>query len=174
MTSADIGLAFLRIVIGLTMAAHGAQKAFGWWAGPGREGWRGAVTSMGFRPPRFWAEVSTYAELAGGLFLALGLLTPFAAAILVAQSIVIIGQVHLPKGFWNRNSGYEFPLVLAAGAVAVTLIGPGALSLDNVLGLRFDDSLRAALLVLGAIAGIGALIVPRLGREDATASANRS
>jgi putative oxidoreductase len=84
---------------------------------------------------------------------------------------VIIGQVHLPKGFWNRNSGYEFPLVLAAGAVAVALIGPGALSLDRVLGISYDDTLRTALVVLGAIGGLAALAVPRMTpREDETAA----
>jgi putative oxidoreductase len=173
MDSADIGLAFLRIVIGLTMAAHGAQKAFGWWAGPGPEGWNRAVTSMGFRPAGLWAAVSTLAELAGGLLVAFGLLTPFAAAVLIAQSVVIIGQVHLPKGFWNRNSGYEFPLVLAAGAVAVTLIGPGALSLDHALGIGFDDAVRLVLLVLGAIAGLAALMVPRMAaNHEDTGSAS--
>src|SRR5918911_1311101 len=161
MTSADFGLAFLRLAIGLTMAAHGAQKAFGWWSGPGPEGWRKAVASMGFEPAGLFARVSTLAELAGGMFLALGLLTPFAAAILVGQSIVIIGHVHAPKGFWNKNAGYEFPLALAAGAVAVALTGPGLLSLDNVLGLRFDDTVRTALLVVGAVGGLGALMVPR-------------
>jgi putative oxidoreductase len=171
MDSADIGLAFLRIVIGLTMAAHGAQKAFGWWSGPGPEGWRQAMTAMGFRPSGLWAAVSTVAELGGGTFLALGLLTPFAAAILVAQTVVIIGHVHLPKGFWNRNAGYEFPLLLAAGAVAVALIGPGTLSLDNVFGIAFDDTVRLGLLVLGAIGGLAALTVPRFATDEEAGSA---
>jgi putative oxidoreductase len=166
----DIGLAFLRVVIGLTMAGHGAQKAFGWWSGPGPQGWRQAVTAMGFRPVGLWVAVSTGAELAGGLLLAVGLLTPFAAAVLVGQSVVIIGQVHWPKGFWNKNAGYEFPLVLAAGAVAVALIGPGRLSLDSLLGISFDDGLRLGLLVVGAIGGLAALMVPRFPAADATTS----
>jgi putative oxidoreductase len=169
--SADIGLAFLRIVIGLTMAAHGAQKAFGWWSGPGPAGWRGAMTAMGFRPSGLWATVSTAAELGGGLLLAFGLLTPFAAAALIGQWVVIIGHVHVPKGFWNRDSGYEFPLALAAGAIAVALAGPGALSLDNVLGLHYDQSVRAALVVIGAIGGLIALMVPRVGTTDQAAGA---
>jgi putative oxidoreductase len=173
MDSADIGLAFLRIVIGLTMAAHGALKAFGWWSGPGPEGWHRAVASMGFRPSGLWAAISTLAELIGGLLLAVGLFTPFAAAILVAQSVVIIGQVHWPKGFWNRNSGYEFPLVLAAGAVAVALIGPGALSLDHALGIAFDDAIRRGLLVAGAIAGLGALMVPRMAADESASTSGR-
>jgi putative oxidoreductase len=171
--SADIGLAFLRIVVGLTMAAHGAQKAFGWWAGPGPAGWRGIMNSLGFRPSRLWATVSTGAELGGGLLLALGLLTPFAAAVLVGQSIVIIGHVHAPKGFWNTNSGYEFPLALAAGAVAVALAGPGAISLDNELGLRFDGVVRVALVALGAIGGLIALLVPRVAATETAHSGSR-
>ena len=168
MDTADIGLAFLRIVVGLTMAAHGAQKAFGWWAGPGPEGWRKAMTAMGYRPPALWAVVSTLVELVGGVLLTIGLFTPFAAAALIAQSVVIIGQVHWSKGFWNRNSGYEFPLVLGAGAVAVELTGPGALSLDRALGIAFDDPVRLVLVVLGVVAGLAALTVPRLAaRQDA-------
>ncbi len=170
MNSADIGLAFLRIVIGLTMAAHGAQKAFGWWSGPGPVGWRGAMDRMGFRPAPLWATVSTAVELVGGLLLAFGLLTPFAAAALIAQSVVIIGQVHAPKGFWNRDSGYEFPLALLAGAVALALAGPGALSLDNALGLRFDDAVRVALVALGALGGLIALMIPRLATTSGTAN----
>jgi putative oxidoreductase len=167
----DIGLAFLRVIVGLTMAAHGAQKAFGWWSGPGRAGWRQAMASMGFRPSGLWASVSTAAELGGGLLLALGLLTPFAAAALIGQSVVIIGHVHAPKGFWNRDSGYEFPLVLLAGAAAVALTGPGALSLDNALGFQFDESVRAALVALGTVGGLIALKVPQLAADETSAGA---
>jgi len=173
MDSADIGLAFLRIVIGLTMAAHGAQKAFGWWSGPGPDGWRRAVASMGFRPSGLWAAISTLAELIGGPLLGVGLFTPVAAAVLVGHCTVIIGQVHLPKGFWNRNSGYEFPLVLAAGAVAVALIGPGALSLDHLLGIAFDDAVRLGLVVVGALGGLAALMVPRVAARDEEAGSAR-
>jgi uncharacterized membrane protein YphA (DoxX/SURF4 family) len=76
MTPGDLGLLILRLVIGLTFAAHGAQKAFGWWSGPKYAGWRAGVESMGLRPAGFWALVSTAAELGGGVLLAVGLLTP--------------------------------------------------------------------------------------------------
>ncbi|TML66750.1 MAG: DoxX family protein [Actinobacteria bacterium] len=155
------------------MAAHGAQKAFGWWSGPGPDGWRRAVASMGFRPSGLWAAISTLAELIGGPLLGVGLFTPVAAAVLVGQCTVIIGQVHLPKGFWNRNSGYEFPLVLAAGAVAVALIGPGALSLDHLLGIAFDDAVRLGLVVVGALGGLAALMVPRVAARDEEAGSAR-
>ena len=76
----DAGIAALRITIGLIFAAHGAQKAFGWWKGPGYAAWTGAIGKMGFRPVALWAFISVAAELGAGLLLALGLLTPLAAA----------------------------------------------------------------------------------------------
>jgi putative oxidoreductase len=124
MTPGDLGLLILRLVIGLTFAAHGAQKAFGWWSGPKYVGWRAGVEHMGLRPPGFWALVSTAAELGGGVLLAVGLVTPLATAALIAQSVVIVGLVHLPKGFWNSKGGIEFPLSLAAGVVALAGMRP--------------------------------------------------
>jgi putative oxidoreductase len=173
MDSTGLGLLVLRLVVGLTMAAHGAQKVFGWWSGPGIAGWSASMQRMGFRPARFFAWLSAGAELVGGMFLAVGLLTPFAAAAVVGQSVVIIGHVHGPKGFWNKNSGFEFPLALAAGALAIGLIGAGTLSADAAVGLRLDDVARAALLVLGFIGGLAALAVPRLKRNDGAATAAR-
>ena len=105
MTPGDLGLLSLRVVIGLTFAAHGAQKAFGWWSGHGYAGWRAGVVRMGLRPAGFWALVSMADELGGGVLLAVGLLTPLATAALLAQSVVIVGLVHLPNGFWNAKGG---------------------------------------------------------------------
>src|SRR3954452_17775623 len=119
----DIALLVLRLAIGLIFAAHGAQKVFGWWSGPGMTGWRGAMEHMGIRPAAFWAPMSAGVELIGGLLLAVGLFTPFAAAALVAQSIVIIAQVHWQKGFFNGKGGYEYPLTLGAAALAILLTG---------------------------------------------------
>ncbi|MEO8252382.1 MAG: DoxX family protein [Chloroflexota bacterium] len=147
------GLAVLRITIGLIFAAHGAQKAFGWWKGPGYAGWSGVITKMGFRPTAFWTFVSVLAELGAGLLLALGLLTPLAAAGLVGQGIVIIARVHWPNGFWNSNKGYEFPLVLLAGSLALALTGPGTWSLDAQLpvGIVYEPIIRWGVLVAGVV-----------------------
>jgi putative oxidoreductase len=158
--ASDLGLLLLRFVVGLTFAAHGAQKAFGWWHGPGWIGWQNAIGRMGFRPVGLFAGLSTAAELIGGLFLALGILTPLAAAILVAQSVVIIVKVHAPSGFWNKSSGIEFPLMLGSAALAIGLIGPGAASFDGAEGLAVSDSVRVVLAIAGIVCGAIALAVP--------------
>jgi putative oxidoreductase len=173
MTALDLGLLILRLVVGLTFAAHGAQKAFGWWGGSGWQGWHGAVTRMGFRPPHVFTALSIGAELGGGLFLALGLLTPLAGALIVAQSVVIIVRSHASSGFWNRQNGYEFPLMLAAGAAALTLTGPGALSVDAVAGFGLADEIRVALVVLALLGGAATVALPTLlARDDDEATAD--
>ena len=162
---ADLGLLVVRLAVGLTFAAHGAQKALGWWGGPGFTGWAGAIGRMRFSPTKFWAGVSAYVELAGGLLFAAGLLTSLAAALLFAQSLVIVFRVHLPKGFWNSKGGIEFPLQLLAGAALIVLGGPGAFSLDAALGLHAGDEVRL-LAVAAAILGVLlALATTRLGTQ---------
>jgi putative oxidoreductase len=163
MNAIDFSLFILQLGVGLVFAAHGAQKMFGWWGGPGLTGWQGAMTHMGFRPARLFALVSALTELAGGLFLAVGFLTPVAAALLLAQTVVIIGQVHLANGFFNQRSGIEFPLVLGIGAAAVGFGGSSAISLDAALGLAVDPAVRGVLLALGLLAGLITLAIPRMG-----------
>ncbi|HVJ27733.1 MAG TPA: DoxX family protein, partial [Vicinamibacterales bacterium] len=94
----EIGLLLIRAVVGLTMAAHGAQKLFGWFGGYGLEGTGGFLEQLGFRPGRRHAFMAGLVETGGGLFLALGLLTPFAAAAIVAVMLVAAVTVHLKGG----------------------------------------------------------------------------
>lgn len=167
MENVDLAVLALRFIVGLTFAAHGAQKVFGWWEGPGFRNWQGAMEGMGFRPARLFAATSAGVELVGGLLLVLGLFTPLAATALIALSVVIIGQVHLRNGFFNQKGGYEFPLTLAVGVVAIALVGAGAWSVDAAIGFAIDDSTaRIGLVILGVIGGLIVLAVPRawLGR----------
>jgi putative oxidoreductase len=161
MDTLDFGLLILRVVVGGTMLAHGAQKAFGWWSGPGYDRWRNVVGGMGFQPAAVWSAVSVGAELSGGL-LVLGLATPLVAAVIVAQSVVIIGQVHLAKGFFNTAGGYEFPLSLGAGSAAVLFAGPGAVSVDALIGFSLPATARVLLFVLAITAGLIALATPHV------------
>jgi putative oxidoreductase len=168
MNTTDPGLLILRIVVGLTFAAHGAQKAFGWWQGSGWAGWHAVVERMGFRPVPLFAAVSIAAELGGGLALAVGFLTPLAATLLIGQSVVIILKAHWPRGFWNRDNGFEFPLSLVAGAVAVLLIGPGSVSVDDALGFALGETARLWLLVVGLLGGALSILVTTVATRTAT------
>ncbi len=162
MTAIDLSLLILQLGVGLTFAAHGAQKVFGWWGGPGLANWEGAMQRMGFRPARLFAVVSAGVELVGGLLLAAGFLTPFVAAVLLAQTVVIIGQVHWANGFFSTKSGFEFPLLLGVGAAAIGLGGPSAVSVDAALGLSLELAVIGLLLALGLLAGLATLALPRL------------
>jgi putative oxidoreductase len=132
---ADLGLLVLRLTLGVVFLAHGAQKAFGAFGGPGFEGATGFIGSLGFRPARFWAALAVGGELAAGVLFFLGLLTPLAGLLVLATMAVAIAKVHGPKGFFVQDGGFEYNLVLIIAALAVAAIGPGAFSLDHVLGL---------------------------------------
>ena len=126
----DIGLLLLRLTVGLTLAAHGTQKLFGWFGGPGLDGTGQFFEMIGFIPGRRHALRAGLAETGGGLLLALGLLTPVAAALLFSVMLVAAVTVHIKKGFFVQNGGYEYTLVLGIAALTLAFTGPGSLSLD--------------------------------------------
>jgi len=131
----NLGLLVLRLVVGLVFAAHGAQKLFGWFGGQGIAG-TGTVMEqyLGFRPGKRAALLAGLTEFGGGLLLALGAATPLAAAALIGVMLVATVSVHLAKGFFNSDGGYEFPLVLGVAALTFALAGPGRFSVDAWLG----------------------------------------
>src|SRR5215831_15810055 len=126
----EFGLLILRVAVGLTLAAHGAQKLFGMFGGYGIAGTGGFFASLGFRPGKVMAVMAGLGEAIGGLAFALGLLTPFASALIIAVMTVAIWSVHMEKGFFNSNGGFEYPMVLSAVASSVAFTGPGPLSMD--------------------------------------------
>jgi putative oxidoreductase len=131
----DLGLLLLRLTLGAVFLAHGAQKAFGAFGGPGFQGATGFIGSLGFRPARLWTALAVGGELLAGALLVLGLLTPLAGVLVLATMTVAIAKVHGPKGFFVQNGGFEYNLVLIIAALALVASGPGALSLDHLLGL---------------------------------------
>ena len=131
---ADLGLLALRLTLGMVFLAHGAQMA-GAFGGPGFTGVAGFIGSLGFRPPRAWAALAVGGELLAGALFILGFALPLAAALAVATMLVAIIKVHAPKGFFVQNGGYEYNLVLAVTAVALAIVGPGAISFDHLLHL---------------------------------------
>jgi len=163
----SIGLLILRLVVGLSLAAHGAQKLFGWFGGDGIAGTGQFLEQLGFRPGRLHAAQAGIAEAVGGLFLAVGFLTPAAAAALVAVMLVAAVSVHMKNGFFAQSGGYEYTLVLGGAALALAFTGPGALSLDRALGISWSgETWGLAALAAGLVGGA----VPLLARKTARPS----
>ena len=142
------GLLLLRVVVGGTMAAHGAQKLLGWFDGPGLGGVQKMLGSLGFRWPSAMALGLALTECAGLLF-ALGFLTPFAALGIAVVMLNAVALVHFKNGFWNGKGGYEFNLVLLSVAVAVSATGPGRFSIDRAL--HWDDNLSGLWWAVGVV-----------------------
>lgn len=155
----NIGLFVLRVVVGLTVAGHGAQKLFGWFGGPGISGFKGWLSAMNVWPAGPWAVGAALAEFAGGLLVAAGLLTPIAALAVCGSMLTAIILVHLSKGFWSKDGGYEFPLTILAAMTCLSLTGPGLYSLDQALKLSLPEPTTwlamAVLVVLGVAFAAG-------------------
>jgi putative oxidoreductase len=151
----DAGLILVRLVIGPLMAAHGAQKLFGWFGGYGLTGTGGFFEGLGFRPGRVFAAAAGATELTSGVLVALGLFGPIGPALIVSVMIVAAISVHWPNVFASSN-GIEVPLLYAVTAAALALTGFGVYSLDSALGLTsvWTPALNWIALAIGAIGGI--------------------
>jgi len=164
------GLLILRLVVGLSLAAHGAQKLFGWFGGYGLSGTGQYLEQLDFRPGRVQAALAGLAEAGGGVLLAAGFLTPVAVAAIIAVMLVAGVSVHLEKGFFAHQGGYEYTLVLASVALAVAFTGPGTLSVDHALGISWaGEASGLAALGAGAIGGALPLVVRAATRRSAVA-----
>src|SRR6266481_6046832 len=148
----EIGLVLLRLTTGLILAVHGAQKLFGWFGGPGLDGTGQFFEAIGFLPGRRHALMAGLAETGGGLLLTLGLFTPIGAA-LIFSVMLVAATVHVKKGFFAQNGGYEYAFVLGVAALSVAFTGPVSLSLDALFGNHLS----------GTFCGIAALFVGVLG-----------
>ena len=99
----SIGLLIIRLVIGLSFMAHGAQKLFGWFGGYGLKGTGGWMESLGLKPGVTMALMAGLAELIGGLLFALGLLTPLAGIMIAGTMVMAIVKVHAPNGYGQHK-----------------------------------------------------------------------
>ena len=126
----------LRIPIGIIFVAHGAQKLFGSFGGYGLEGTGQWMDSIGLAPGALMALLAGGAEYFGGLALLFGLLVRPAAAALAFAMVVAILAVHIDKGLFMSNNGYEFGLALLAASVALLISGAGRLSVDASVAAR--------------------------------------
>lgn len=134
---ASYGMAVLRLALAVVFIAHGGQKLFGIWGGPGLEATAGFFGQMGLNPALPLAAAVAVLEFGGGILLALGAFTPYVSGALVLEMLVAVWKVHLASGFfinWNlvplQGHGFEYNLVLIAALVCLMLGGPGVLSID--------------------------------------------
>ena len=155
----DLGILILRVVIGLTLAAHGAQKLFGWFGGYGLTQTGLFLEKIGFVPGRRHAALAGLSEAGAGLLLAAGLCTPLAAAAIVAVMIVAAVSAHAANGFFITSGGFEYNLVLAATAIGIAFTGAGAWSVDAWLGWSTGGALTGlTAIALGIVGSAGSLL----------------
>lgn len=152
-TARSVGLLIARFVIGPLMAAHGAQKLFGWFGGYGLNATGEFMAQLGFTPGRRFAAAASITEVVSGLLITLGFLGALGPALMLSVMIVAAVTVHWKNGVFAMQNGIELPLLYAAAALGFGLTGFGQYSLDSVVGVA--SLLPPAWLVLAAGAAGG-------------------
>lgn len=151
----DVGLLVLRVLVGVPFSLHGFQKLLGWFGGGGLDGTARWFASLGFGDGRVAARLAGSGEVAGGLGLAVGLLTPAAAVAMIGTMTTAALVNNAEHGFWSASKGWELNGYLIVVATAVAITGPGALSLDAALGLERLAGPATGLLALLVGTGLG-------------------
>ncbi len=163
MSLKDTGLLILRAGVGGAMAAHGAQKLFGAFDGPGLQGTAGFMGSLGLRPPHYWASAAAAGEFGGGVLMALGLLGPLGSIGTLSAMAMATQKAHMGKPFFATQGGPEVPALYSTVALALVATGPGLYSVDKALGLKIPRWLSAT----AALAAAGVVIYGMLQEPDA-------
>jgi len=148
----SLGRLLLRATVGGFFIGHGTQKLFGWFGGHGPKATGQFFESLGMRPGHVHATAAGLAETGGGAGLLLGFQTPLASSALIGTMLTAINRVHLKKGPWVTEGGFEYNVVLIAAAVALAELGPGPVSVDALRG-REHSGLIWGLAALAAGAG---------------------
>jgi putative oxidoreductase len=164
----DLGRTALRFVIGPLFVGHGTQKLFGWFGGHGLEGTGAFFEQLGLKPGKRHATAAGAAEATGGALLTLGALTPVAAGLITGTMITAIRKVHLEKGPWVTNGGYEYNLTLIAAMLTLTEVGPGRPSVDEAVFPRLKGNGWALAQFAASAAGAALLTSERMNAGTAT------
>jgi putative oxidoreductase len=167
-----IALLIVRVILGLGIAAHGAQKLFGWFGGYGIKGTGGFFETIGFRPGNFFAAAAGLGEFGGGALTVLGVGGPIGPAIIIMVMLVAILAVHWGHGFFTAKNGSELPLTYASGSLLLMFTGPGPYSIDSLLGLSGVWSANLTWIALGVaiLLALGNLVVRRSASQQQPAS----
>ncbi len=139
-SNAGLASLVLRVPVGIILAAHGAQKLFGWFGGYGLEGTGQWMASIGLEPGFLMALLAGSAEFFGGLALVVGALTRPAAVVSAFTMLVAIFSVHFSHGLFLTNNGYEYALTLFAATLAISIQGAGSFAVDNWLAKLFSKT----------------------------------
>jgi putative oxidoreductase len=129
-----LALPALRVVMGLVLVPHGCQKLFGWFGGMGFEKFTDAFDKMGWHPAAFWLALVALTETLGGLMLAFGFLTRFAAAAILIFMLNAMWVTGNKSGFFWAQGGLEYSLIIAMVALVFLIRGGGRYSIDHTLG----------------------------------------
>ncbi len=146
----NLALLTSRAVLGSYLAAHGAQKLFGSFDGPGIDAAAAGFHHIGLRPGSIFARVASVSELAGGVLTATGAGDPL-GPIILAGTMAVASSTHRTSGPFSAKGGYELPLTNLAAALALAVTGPGRLSVDRLTGRRLPTSLTRVV-TAGAVA----------------------
>jgi len=148
----DIAFLIVRLILGLSFMAHGAQKLFGWFGGGGITGTGDFFEGLGFRPGRAFAAMAAVCETLGGFLTLLGAGGALGPVLIVLVMLTAIGSVHYKKGFFVAGGGWELNSAYIAGAVALAYAGNGLYSVDNWLGLHvLTDPLQVSYAFAAAV-----------------------
>jgi putative oxidoreductase len=124
----------LRVVLGVVLMPHGAQKLFGLFGGAGFTANAQLFDKIGFTPGIFWGTLVGCTEFFGGMLLVLGLFTRFAAAAVLIFMLVAMWVTSHNGGFFWTKQGMEYSLLIGACALFFLIRGGGACSLDHTIG----------------------------------------
>ncbi len=165
MTTIDLALLVLRVVLGLTFILHGGQKLFGWFGGQGIKGTTGLMNHLGVAHPGLLGWLAALSEFGGGALVLIGLFTPLSAALIASTMVVAIATVHGKNGFFSTNHGYEYNLSLLALSVALMLTGAGSISVDKLLGIAYQlDQLPAWAIVVLVLVTFGGILTTEFSK----------
>ncbi|MFG3657651.1 DoxX family protein [Streptomyces sp. NPDC047706] len=154
LSASDVAILLLRLAVGLILAGHGAQKLFGWFGGAGLDATAKGFAQQGYEPGTFFAALAGVSELLGGLGLAVGLLTPLAAA--AAVGVMFNAMTVAPQfSLWpDGPPAFAYPMLIALAALTIAAVGPGRLSLDVLFPWRDGGWVPFGIaLGLGVLAG---------------------
>jgi putative oxidoreductase len=132
-SAVDLALLLARVIVGVVFMAHGAQKLFGAFGGPGLSAFVGMMGPLGY--------LVAIGEFFGGLGLVVGFLSRFSAASIIVIMLGAIGMVHGKVGFfmnWMGNQGgegFEYHLLAIGILLVILIVGPGRYALGRSLPL---------------------------------------